>query len=211
MALRLRSGYVPDHARIHPWLTVGEALGLARALHPRWDAARASALVSRSELPLNRKVKQLSRGERAKLAFTLAAAPGPELLVLDEPTWAWTRWSATSSSRSSASSPSCPASTILFSTHIMADVDGVAERAVLMQAGAVVADAPVAALKDRFRKASLFFAEPPARAPLVAGARRVSAGLRDVAARTHPDESGTPSRLGLQLGPGAHVLRPGSP
>ena len=179
LQLRLRSGYVPDKTSLYPWMKVTDVLELASALHPRWESSYAARLVDILGLPVDRKVKALSRGELAQLSFVIAAAPKPELLVLDEPTSGLdpiVRHALLEALRDLASDRS---RTILFSTHVMPDVDGVAERAIIVDGGRILAEGSVDALKARHVKASILFDEPPDGARSVPGARRVTRGLRE--------------------------------
>jgi ABC-2 type transport system ATP-binding protein len=81
-----RIGYVPERPHLYPALTVEEAMRCHAAFFDRWDAAWATQLLRMLELPLERRVGKLSKGETGKLMMLLALAQRPELLILDEPT-----------------------------------------------------------------------------------------------------------------------------
>src|SRR5690606_4904666 len=81
-----RIGYVPERPHGYPSLTVADALRCHAAFHHRWDGVWAEQLRRQFELPLERRVGHLSKGESGKLMMLLALAQRPELLVLDEPT-----------------------------------------------------------------------------------------------------------------------------
>ena len=81
-----RTGYVPERPHLYPTLTVAESLAYHRAFHPRWDQARADALLGGFAVDPTRVVGRLSKGELGKLMVLLALAQSPDLLVLDEPT-----------------------------------------------------------------------------------------------------------------------------
>jgi ABC-2 type transport system ATP-binding protein len=66
-------------------LTIGGLLDYVRPFYPRWDRELEAQLVRQFDLPLNRKLKQLSRGMRMKAALASVLAYRPELIVLDEP------------------------------------------------------------------------------------------------------------------------------
>ena len=81
-----RIGYVPERPHLYPALTVEEAMRCHASFFDRWDATWATQLLRLFELPLERKVGKLSKGETGKLMMLLALAQRPELLILDEPT-----------------------------------------------------------------------------------------------------------------------------
>jgi ABC-2 type transport system ATP-binding protein len=79
-------GYVPERPHLYPSLRVSELLRYHAAFHARWDEGWAERLLRAFELPVERRVGRLSKGETGKLMMLLALAQRPELLILDEPT-----------------------------------------------------------------------------------------------------------------------------
>jgi len=80
-----RIGYVSENQEMPDWMTVGELLRYYRSFYPGWDVELEAQLVSQFDLPLDRKLKHLSRGVRVKAALASSLAYRPTLLVLDEP------------------------------------------------------------------------------------------------------------------------------
>jgi ABC-2 type transport system ATP-binding protein len=78
--------YIPDVAILPRWARVHELLALMSGLHPRFSAERAKALLARTSVGLNDKVKQLSKGMVVQTHLALIAAIDAKLMVLDEPT-----------------------------------------------------------------------------------------------------------------------------
>lgn len=78
-------GYVPETPQIYRWMTVHEALRFCRALYIGWNDGQAELLLDMFQLPVQRRVRQLSKGMLAKLSLVIALAHQPELLILDEP------------------------------------------------------------------------------------------------------------------------------
>jgi len=84
-AARSRIGFVAQDAPLYGHLPVGDMLRVARNLNLTWDDGRALARLADLRIPVDRKVRQLSGGQRAQLALTIAVAKRPEALILDEP------------------------------------------------------------------------------------------------------------------------------
>jgi len=80
-----RIGYVSESQELPEWMTVGALLDYLRPFYPAWDRGLEAQLLRDFALPLDRKLKQLSRGMRMKAAFAGALSSRPALLVLDEP------------------------------------------------------------------------------------------------------------------------------
>ena len=76
------TGYVSENQELPEWMTVGEYLNYLRPFYPRWDI---ESLVQTLDLPLDRKLKHLSRGMLMKAALASVLAFRPRLIVLDEP------------------------------------------------------------------------------------------------------------------------------
>ncbi|MDO8683511.1 MAG: ABC transporter ATP-binding protein [Armatimonadota bacterium] len=86
MEVKRRIGYVAEGQKMYDWMKVDEIIWFCKGFYPGWNDSLAAELKKRLELPGDRKVGQMSRGMQAKLALLLAMAYRPELLILDEPT-----------------------------------------------------------------------------------------------------------------------------
>ena len=86
MAARLAQvGYVAQDHPLYRDFSVGDMFHLGRAMNPSWDQKLALARTDALDIPLKRKVKSLSGGQRAQVSLTMALAKRAPLLVLDEP------------------------------------------------------------------------------------------------------------------------------
>ena len=78
-------GYVSENQELPGWMTVQQLLDYCRPMYPAWDPAFCDRLRTQFDLPLDRKLKNLSRGMKVKAALLVSLAYRPRLLVLDEP------------------------------------------------------------------------------------------------------------------------------
>ena len=83
--LLARTGFVPDTLSAYDWMSVGESIAYVAALQPNFDAAWSRELQALLELDLDVRVRNLSRGMQARLAFALGLSHKPDLVLLDEP------------------------------------------------------------------------------------------------------------------------------
>jgi ABC-2 type transport system ATP-binding protein len=85
-AIRSRVGYLPERPTLYEWMTAAEIGWFTAGFYPDGFEQHFRTLASGFRVPLDRKLSQLSKGMRAKVALSLAMAHEPELLILDEPT-----------------------------------------------------------------------------------------------------------------------------
>ena len=84
--IRRQIGYVPDAPSLYDWMKVSEIGWFTSGFYPDGFVKEFNRLAEEFELPLDVKIKTLSKGGRAKVALALAMAHRPDLLILDEPT-----------------------------------------------------------------------------------------------------------------------------
>lgn len=86
VSIAQRVGYVGEKKALLDSMTGNDLVRFNRAYFPNWSDELANRYARRMELPMDRKFKKLSLGNRTKLCLLLAMAQGAELLILDEPT-----------------------------------------------------------------------------------------------------------------------------
>ncbi|HEY4235646.1 MAG TPA: ABC transporter ATP-binding protein [Lacipirellulaceae bacterium] len=86
LEIRRRVGYLPERPTLYEWMTAAEIGWFTAGFYPDGFEHHFRTLVEGFHVPLDRKLSQLSKGMRAKVALALAMAHRPELLILDEPT-----------------------------------------------------------------------------------------------------------------------------
>ncbi|HIJ52101.1 MAG TPA: ABC transporter ATP-binding protein [Planctomycetes bacterium] len=154
-----RTGYVAEGHNLIQNYKVGRLVKLCKALSPQWNDEFFNHLVETFRLPMDRKVRQLSIGMRAKLNLSLAMAIEPELLVLDDPTLGLDTVARRQFLELAIDVIQKEGRTILFSSHILGDVERIADRIGIIAAGKLVVDCPLERLKERVKKLRLIFPE----------------------------------------------------
>lgn len=86
LQIRRRVGYVPEQPSLYDWMTVTEIGLFAASFYPEGYWKEYCRYTEEFELPMLTKIKNLSKGMRAKVSLSLALSHDPELLILDEPT-----------------------------------------------------------------------------------------------------------------------------
>ena len=128
-ATRARIGYVPQKSDLFDWLTPRQMLDYFKALYPRWNDAKVDALLERwgfDTLMQNKAIGKLSGGEQQRLSIIRALGPDPELLVLDEPVASLDPVGRREFLRELIDGVIEHGTTVVFSTHILSDLERVA-------------------------------------------------------------------------------------
>lgn len=158
MEVRRRVGYLPGELYLYPDLTGRELLAFLAALRELSDERGIKALVERLEVDTSRPIGELSTGTRQKLGIVQAWMHAPEILILDEPTIGLDplvqhvvhemMLEAKASGR-----------TVFLSSHLLSQVERVADRVGIVRDGHLVAVEGIAALKSRaLRRLEIEFA-----------------------------------------------------
>ena len=147
---RARIAYLAEGHPLYRWMTIGEMVRFTRAFYyPRWDERFIEQILDHFDLSHRRKIRHLSRGQRAQVALALAVAPDPELLILDDPTLGLDTVVRRDFLESMIRIIQRRGRTILFSSHILADVERVADRIGILVDGVLRVDCPTDTFKSR--------------------------------------------------------------
>ncbi len=128
-ATRARIGYVPQKSDLFEWMTPRQMLAYFKALYPRWNGAKVDGLLARwgfDQLMQNKPISKLSGGEQQRLSIIRALAHDPALLVLDEPVSALDPVGRREFLRELVDGVIERGTTVVFSTHILSDLERVA-------------------------------------------------------------------------------------
>ena len=150
-----RVGFVPQNFELFPWMKVSSYLDFTAAFYARWNHALAGRLLQEWELDPKQKIGRLSQGQRQKLAIMRAIAPEPDLLVLDEPVASLDPQARRAFMAELLALMGGPGKTVIFSTHITADLERADADIALLRDGRIQFTRPLAELKARLCHAVL--------------------------------------------------------
>jgi len=150
-----RIGYLSEDRDLPTWMRVDELMKYSRALYPGWDDGYAEELRQAFALDANARIKTLSKGQRAQLGLLVALAYRPELLVLDEPSSGLDPVVRRDILAAIMRTIAHEGRTVLFSSHLLDEVEQVADHVTMINEGRVAMSAPLAELKQSHRGASL--------------------------------------------------------
>ncbi len=159
LKIRQQVAFVAEDKRLYDYMTVAEIIRFTRSFFPTWHERFERELLERFELPLDRRVRQLSKGMRTKLALLLGFARGCQLLILDEPTEGLDPI-AIEDVLQIVVSLAAEGTTIFFSSHQIAEVEQIADHVLMIDRGSLVLDAPMDLVKEQYRQIQAVFPEP---------------------------------------------------
>lgn len=165
-----RIGYLSEDRDLPNWMRVRELMRYTQAFFPNWDEAYAEELREAFDLDGNAKVKNLSRGQRARAGLLVALAHRPELLVLDEPSSGLDPVVRRDILGAIIRTIADEGRTVLFSSHLLDEVERVADRVAIIHQGRILLTAPMDEIKESHRRMTLRFGQPWQQAPSLVGA-----------------------------------------
>jgi ABC-2 type transport system ATP-binding protein len=161
VALHRRLAYVPGDVELWPNLTGGEAIDLLGRLRGGFDARRRDSLCERFDLDPTKKGRSYSKGNRQKVALVAALASDVELLILDEPT-AGLDPLMEAVFQDCIHEAKAHGRTVLLSSHILAQVEVLADRVSIIRLGRVVESGTLDELRHLTRTTIAARTERPA-------------------------------------------------
>jgi ABC-2 type transport system ATP-binding protein len=184
-----RIGYLSEENDLPGWMRVDELVRYSRALYPGWDDAYAEELRQAFALDPAAKIKTLSKGQKARTGLLVALAHRPELLVLDEPSSGLDPIVRRDILGAVIRTIAHEGRTVLFSSHLLDEVEQVADHVTMINRGRVALSAPLDEIKQSHRCLTVRFAQSQPRPPAVDGVLRWDGSGQEWTA-IGPDRSG---------------------
>jgi ABC-2 type transport system ATP-binding protein len=155
-----RIGYLSEDRDLPPWMRVRELLAYTRAFFPGWDDAYARELTGMFGLPEATRVRDLSRGQKAQAGLVCALAHRPPLLLLDEPSSGLDPVVRRDILGAVIRAVADEGRTVVFSSHLLDEVERVADDIAMIHGGKLVLHAPLEELREGYRRVVVRFESP---------------------------------------------------
>lgn len=168
-ATRARIAYLAEGHPLYKWMTVVEAVRFTKAFYSHWNDEFLIRTLDQFRISPRQKIGRLSNGQRAQVSLALGLAPDPELLILDDPTLGLDTVVRREFLESMIYLIHRQGRTILFSSHILADVERVADRIGIVADGVLRVDCPTDHFKASLRRVVLEFTGSVPELPAFAG------------------------------------------
>lgn len=163
--VRAQIGYVPERHNFHyGWIRVEDLVAHHARYHPAWDPAYARELTERLHVPTEKKYAHLSKGQARRVQLLLALAHRPPVLILDEPTDGLDPVGKEEVLGLLADHLASSATTVLVSTHLIYEVEGLGDHLGVMKEGRLTAQVTRDELHERLKRYLLVLPdgrEPP--------------------------------------------------
>jgi ABC-2 type transport system ATP-binding protein len=164
-----RIGYLSEENDLPGWMRVDELIRYSRAFYSSWDDDYAEELRQTFALDPKARVKHLSKGQKARAGLLVALAYRPELLVLDEPSSGLDPIVRRDILGAVIRTIADEGRTVLFSSHLLEEVERVADHVTMINQGRIALSAPLEDIKGSHRCLTLRFTESQQQPPAVAG------------------------------------------
>src|SRR5215210_4263102 len=151
VAVLSRIGYLSEENDLPGWMRVDELIRYSRAFYPAWDDVYAEELRQKFALDPAAKIKTLSKGQKARAGLLLALAYRPELLVLDEPSSGLDPIVRRDILGAVIRTIADEGRTVLFSSHLLDEVEEVADHVTMINKGRIVLSAPLDQIRESHR------------------------------------------------------------
>jgi ABC-2 type transport system ATP-binding protein len=152
-------GYVSENQDLPDWMRVDRFFAFLRPFYSSWDRNLEAELIRQFNLPLDRKLRNLSRGMRMKAALAGALAHHPKLIILDEPFTGLDP--LVRDELIQGLLDRAEESTIFISSHDLAEIESFASHIGYLEEGHLLFSEELTTLVERFREVELTFETPP--------------------------------------------------
>lgn len=147
-----RVGYMTEEDSLPKWMRLGDMLDFSRAVYPSWDDAYCADLCEMFDLSRTQKLSEMSKGQRARVGLLIAIVHRPELLILDEPSSGLDPIARSDILEAIIRTVNEDGRTVLFSSHLLDEVDRVCDSVALIVQGRIVESTTVEKLESRYRE-----------------------------------------------------------
>ncbi len=147
--IRSRVGYLAEGHFLWGWMRARDAARFQRETFPRWDQKLFDNMLQFFGVSPEAKVNQISRGQRAGVSLAMTLATDPELLVLDDPSMGLDPVARRALVEGLLAFARRDDRTVLICTHLLEDVERLADRVAILSNGRLVVDTSMVSFRDR--------------------------------------------------------------
>jgi ABC-2 type transport system ATP-binding protein len=155
-----RIGYLSEENDLPSWMRLEELVRYSRAFYPAWDDAYAEELRQTFALDPTARIGDLSKGQKARAGLLVALAYRPELLVLDEPSSGLDPIVRRDILAAVVRTIAHEGRTVLFSSHLLDEVEQVADHVTMISQGRIVMSSPLDEMRESYRCLRVRFPDP---------------------------------------------------
>ena len=172
-------GYLSEEGDLPTWMRVHELMRYSAAFYPTWDDAYAMTLLNEFKLDPGAKLSKMSKGQRSRAGLLVAMAYRPQLLVLDEPSSGLDPIVRKDILGAIIRTIADDGRTVLFSSHLLTEVERVADQISMVKQGKILISDSLDAVKESHHRATFLFEKPLDAHPTIAGSLTWSGGGRE--------------------------------
>ena len=194
-------GYVAQDHPLYRDFTVADMFHFGRAMNPTWDQKLAQERIDALDIPLKRKIKALSGGQRAQVSLTMALAKRAPLLVLDEPVSSLDPVARLEFMRELMAAATGTGLTVIISSHVVAELERLCDWLIVLNGGRVQVAGPADDLLAAHRLLTVPRATSDAELPGLTIHRTDSERHSTVVVRADPARLAAQQRPGWQADP----------
>jgi ABC-2 type transport system ATP-binding protein len=168
--VRARIGYLAEGHPVFGWMRVKDAHAFQSRFYPKWNRELFHSVLEFFRVDPNTRARNMSRGERAGLCLAMALAPEPELLILDDPAIGLDPVARRSLLESMVYATRKSDRTILFSSHLLSDIERMADHIAVLDYSVLRAQCSLETFRSCVQLFVLQFAgKPPVDLPPIRG------------------------------------------
>lgn len=157
--IRRRIGFVTEDKGLYPYMTVEGIIRFTRPFFPKWQDDLEQRYLKMFELPLKKKIADLSKGMRSKLMLLLAISRGADLLILDEPTDGLDPAATEDVLRELVALAASFGTTMFFSSHQLPEVELIADHIGIIDHGKLIVSGSLDDMKAQYQRLQVVFAD----------------------------------------------------
>jgi len=167
--VRARIGYLAEAHPVYGWMRVKDAQDYQSRFYPRWNNDLFNSVLKFFRVDPKTRARNMSRGERAGLCLALTLAPEPDLLVLDDPAIGLDPVARRSLLESMVYATRTSERTIIFSSHLLADIERMADHIAVLDYSILRAQCSLDTFRSCVQQFTLTFDEKPPKLPPIRG------------------------------------------